>query len=208
MAASQASTQAMNGRAANAAVKVTPGMESTLVLGEIGVEVAVGAVGIGKKALNAGAETVTTAFTDPSSLGAVHSNSVPLETFLVRCETEQKFATERFENHLDFYKKYEKPAADAVIDLGETEMSWCLVYGLEKEEDRLLVPRECMDLCQRLWAVDVEVHCKTSVNDSEIYITVGLTYEMQVDEAQFISLSMRLNDAMGSVRFEFDKIHH
>lgn len=208
----------MNDRALNAAVSATPGVQTTLALGGMGIEVGAGAMDIGKKALGVGVETLD-ASTAVDPLGAAaHSNSMPLASFLDRCDKEEQLATARFENYLDFNKKYDNPSADAVVDLGDTQMAWCLVYKLEqaandsqKSEDDAsgkLVPRECVDLCQRLWAVDVEVHCQTCADESEIYITAGLTYEMLVDEAQFINLPMRLNNAMGSTQFEWDKMHH
>ena len=217
MAASRAATNAMNDRAADAAVKAVPGLQTTVALGGMGVEVGVGALQIGKKALGAGA------LGDVAAAQPVRSNSVPVETFMARCGTEAQRATEQFENYLDFHKKYATPAADAVIDLGETHMSWCLIYNLEQstgdtddddaanDDDtppEMLVPMECVDLCERLWAVDVAVHCSTSADGGEIFVIAGLTYEMLVDEAQFVRPSMRLNDAMGSSRFEADKIHH
>ena len=55
MAASRAATNAMNDRAADAAVKAVPGLQTTVALGGMGVEVGVGALQIGKKALGAGA---------------------------------------------------------------------------------------------------------------------------------------------------------
>lgn len=193
----------------------TPGLQATVALGGKGVEMDAGAVDIGQKALGVGVETLDAA---AGPLGGVHSNSMPLASFLDRCATEERLATERFENCLDFNKKYDESSADPVIDLGETQMAWCLVYKLEQtasdrqksENDTsgTLVPRECVDLCLRLWAVDVEVHCKTAADYSEIYITMGLTYEMLVDEAQFVNLPMRLNDAMGSTQFQGDKMHH
>ena len=220
MAASQANTHAMNNRALDAAVKATPGVGTTLALGSKGVEIGAGAIEIGKKAVVASATPDASPEYETAPVAA-HSNSVPLEPFLARCDKEEQLATQRFENYLDFGKKYDTPSADAVIDLGETKMSWCMIYKLETAGDDsqqhqdvaadgsgLLVPCECMDLCQRLWAVDVEVHCKLSANHSEIFITVGLTYEMLVDEAQFVNLPMRLNDTMGSARFESDKMHH
>lgn len=216
MAASRAATNAMNDRALDAAAKAVPGLQTTVALGGMGVEVGVGALQIGRKALEVGSGVLS----DVADTEAVHSNSVPVQTFMDRCNAEEQRATEQFENYLDFTKKYATPPADAVIDLGETQMSWCLIYKLEKAADdsqktdnfdtppEMLVPMECVDLCQRLWAVDVIVHCKTSADGSEIFITAGLTYEMLVDEAQFVRPSMRLNDAMGSTRFEAEKMHH
>eukprot|EP01044_Picomonas_judraskeda_P048236 COSAG03_NODE_27814_length_251_cov_0.664474_1_plen_42_part_10 len=42
MAASRAATNAMNDRAADAAVKAVPGLQTTVALGGMGVEVGVG----------------------------------------------------------------------------------------------------------------------------------------------------------------------
>jgi hypothetical protein len=241
MAASQASTNAMNDRALDAAIKTTPGAGTALFVGEkatdLGLDAGKEALDFGKGAVSASLMSLGTglaALKQATPLPPGHSNSVPLLSFLARCEKEKHLANERYENHLDFSKKYDEPAGIASIDLGETRMSWAMVFELEKrvpqekeegdaedEEDEedagampepdesgLLVPRECIDLCQRLWAVDVEVHCQVALDGGEIYITVGLTYEMMIDEAEVTGVRMRLNNAMGCSPFEHSKLHH
>ena len=155
-----------------------------------------------------------------------HSNSVPLFPFLARCDKEAQQATARHENCLDFAKKYEDPPRVPEVSLGDTVMSWCMVFAMEEDftepeenegaesdeaddvEPIVLVPRECVDLCQRLWTSDVEVHCAPSADGDEIFVTFGLTYEMLVDEAGVTKIHMRLKDAMGQTPFETEMMHH
>ena len=73
----------------------------------------------------------------------------------------------KYENHKDFYKKYNgtgaqtgaEPPAIPSMPLGLPDASWCLVFSLEPDEDEVFtkVSHECVDLCQRLWAADLDI---------------------------------------------------
>ena len=219
MSASTRRSADARGRAGKAAMKTAPGLETSLNITKKAVE-----VGLDAGSQVAGAVSGDGEPQSPLTAKLAASNSVDLLWFLERCEKESKMMSERYENFKDFAKKQDDPPGTPEIDLGATRMSWCIIFAMEESDSSeegggagdvspsggpvMKVPRECVDLCQRLWACDVDVNSAVSTKGDEVFVTCGLTYEMLVDEAQFTKLHMRLKDAMGSVEFDMEKMHH
>jgi hypothetical protein len=84
------------------------------------------------------------------------------------------------------------------------------VQDLEVQEDGTLrvITSECMEICQRLWAADLDVGFEMSTRGEEVYISVGAPYEVLVMEANETKPMMRLKACKGGVEFNSDMISY
>ena len=147
----------------------------------------------------------------------VNMELVELDWFIQEIDVKHKQVLERKENHLDFYKKYNGCAdhdgqpEQPTESLGDCLPSWCLVFELFQGTDGGLftkVPKECVDTCQRLWAAGLVIDHQFGSSGEEIFITIGASYEVLVDEANILKPKMRLKHCKGSVEFASQLIPH
>lgn len=88
-------------------------------------------------------------------------------------------------------------------DLGHPHPSWCLVFSMLKDEEGRttdFVSNECAELCNRMWAANLSVDMRRSLDKDEVLILVGISNRILRAEAQEMPLlRMRLAKTKGTI---------
>eukprot|EP01043_Picozoa_sp_COSAG02_P039593 COSAG02_NODE_3139_length_7297_cov_371.401223_3_plen_1215_part_00 len=159
--------------------------------------------------------------------------TVDLLWFEAKVGREAEVDMERKGNYLDFWKKYQDEEPE--INLGTPSYTWGLIFDLPPSDevkyamddeggsaerqaelrakfDDGLAPQfmcaECVELVSRFWAADLSCKMTRSTNGKEVHVSVGASYEILVDEANFLRPNMRLINTKGTARFQSDKLSH
>jgi hypothetical protein len=160
------------------------------------------------------------------------TSTVDLLWFEAKVEREVDKDLERKRNFLDFYKKYD--GEEPEISLGTPYMAWGLIFDLppadevkfsvdpdedgdlltelkarfEKDGSPQFMCAEAVELISRFWSADLSCTMSVSSSGREVHVGVGATYEILIDEANFMKPDMRLINCKGTTAFRSDRVSH
>ena len=97
-------------------------------------------------------------------------------------------------------------------DLGHPHPTWCLLFEVQKDKKgrpTRFITNECAELCNRMWAAQLSVDMRRSVDKGEVLILVGISNRILREEAEeMTALRMRLAKTKGTIYYDDDYHEH
>jgi hypothetical protein len=99
------------------------------------------------------------------------------------------------------------PGSD--VHLGTPSPAWAIVFEVFCDEDDFptdTITQETVEVCDKLWHLSLSVEMRRSLDCKEVIILVGIPFAVMQEEAEEMSLQMRLKMSRGTM--PYTRIHH